>query len=1065
MDSCQEHVGGGGGQPHFHGDPFGDQDSGSSSPNKCLYGPSNYTSGVTGHPPLIGFAFDGHLIYGRYLSAAAPGFSAPLLDACGGHSHSSSSDVDENGISLGSYHYHTQVFDRTCPSGNMCVAGEVYKVSTTGPFNCFKANLAASITEGSSALLVASVSDSHAGENDMKYRCCEMEDYYMLTGNTFPSTSDYDGTTTCVAPANPDHGSFADTCATGQTLLSGNTCTPTCEEGYESCGTTRCVKGVITELATCISTGASCVKNFVSIAQTDQGAASPASEPAATLAPAASACDPHTCCADEDADGGRCPPNTENGPCPPGCDVAAATTSDVDCVETGNTAADCLDSCAVAAATVTTAQSGSGTACLGDYTCVAGDGACPAASSDPCAAVTCPAVSDACHVQGTCSGGTCSAETNAADGSSCDDGNAVTTPDTCASGVCGGTDPCAAVTCSAASDNCHVQGICSGGTCSAETNKADGSSCDDSNVATVDDVCASGVCTGSHPQLCSASAFATDSQCAAVSGSSLSLFNTARTCTGVSCLHAECCVAPQLCSASSFPSESGCAAGSDSSLSVFTTSGTCAGLACMQSECCEAAPVHCDGNWTEWYHSDNHTDHSEIVVDMESGEFSDWLTCSVSCGGGVQWKHWVVVVAAANGGSSCAAAHGHSEQQSCNEQACPADAVCQWSDWGACSLACGGGTRDRTYTLMEAAAGGGVDCVTAPDTTESEACNSQECSVAADCAGEYGQWRPCSAVCGNGTSSRHYHIVTEAANGGSSSTCTAADMTEETQACNSGECPVDCSGRWGQFGACSLTCGGGFRERTYTVDVSAAHGGSALTCDNPNGGTDSEPCNVDPCPEPEPEPEPEPVAIVVAETATVVVVTTTLYTTEQLEAAKDEVLVAVATAPENSAAVTIVSAITFPVAIEVIGEGSAARISFEADFKTQIASKLGGGGVFAAEAIIIDSIVAGSVEVQFHVAVPANVQIQAASMLTTLAASGGTVSITVGSTVVHVSTAAMTPPLVIAAPAPEPQPEPAQPSVGGTVELTAPKSAASASTAAARGSVVGAAVALLLAVI
>ena len=47
------------------------------------------------------------------------------------------------------------------------------------------------------------------------------------------------------------------------------------------------------------------------------------------------------------------------------------------CVETGNTANDCLDTCAVAAATVTTAASGGGTACAGDYTCLPGDGACP----------------------------------------------------------------------------------------------------------------------------------------------------------------------------------------------------------------------------------------------------------------------------------------------------------------------------------------------------------------------------------------------------------------------------------------------------------------------------------------------------------------------------------------------------------------------------------------------------------------------------------------------------------------------------------------------------------------
>lgn len=71
VDSCQEHVGQGGGQPHFHGDPFGDEDSTSGAPTRCLYGPSNYTSvdGVGGdtaaHPPVIGFAFDGHLIYGR----------------------------------------------------------------------------------------------------------------------------------------------------------------------------------------------------------------------------------------------------------------------------------------------------------------------------------------------------------------------------------------------------------------------------------------------------------------------------------------------------------------------------------------------------------------------------------------------------------------------------------------------------------------------------------------------------------------------------------------------------------------------------------------------------------------------------------------------------------------------------------------------------------------------------------------------------------------------------------------------------------------------------------------
>jgi hypothetical protein len=51
----------------------------------------------------------------------------------------------------------------------------------------------------------------------------------------------------------------------------------------------------------------------------------------------------------------------------------------VNCAETGNTAADCLATCAVAAATVVTAASNGGTVCAGAYTCVPGDGACPAA--------------------------------------------------------------------------------------------------------------------------------------------------------------------------------------------------------------------------------------------------------------------------------------------------------------------------------------------------------------------------------------------------------------------------------------------------------------------------------------------------------------------------------------------------------------------------------------------------------------------------------------------------------------------------------------------------------------
>ena len=60
----------------------------------------------------------------------------------------------------------------------------------------------------------------------------------------------------------------------------------------------------------------------------------------------------------------------------------AACAAVTDCVETGNTAADCTDACGIATATVTTQPTGGGTACTGDYSCSDGDGACVVTNCD-----------------------------------------------------------------------------------------------------------------------------------------------------------------------------------------------------------------------------------------------------------------------------------------------------------------------------------------------------------------------------------------------------------------------------------------------------------------------------------------------------------------------------------------------------------------------------------------------------------------------------------------------------------------------------------------------------------
>jgi hypothetical protein len=155
VDSCQSHVGQGGGPPHIHGDPFG---------ATCLYSISNYST-LDVHPPLIGFAVDGYLIYGRHMSPTAVGAST-VLDLCGGHDHDS----------MG-YHYHTQVLMMTSGStggNNAITKGLPYPISTTGPYFCFKGDLLAT--------------DSYWGSirgpiNDQKTQMCTgMTNYYLQQG-------------------------------------------------------------------------------------------------------------------------------------------------------------------------------------------------------------------------------------------------------------------------------------------------------------------------------------------------------------------------------------------------------------------------------------------------------------------------------------------------------------------------------------------------------------------------------------------------------------------------------------------------------------------------------------------------------------------------------------------------------------------------------------------------------------------------------------------------------------------------------------------------------------------
>ena len=218
-------------------------------------------------------------------------------------------------------------------------------------------------------------------------------------------------------------------------------------------------------------------------------------------------CDTPGVCQDAvECHNGQCPP-LPNKPDDADCnDGDACTTGDVcrsgvcvgvpvDCTALDTQCAMGQCNAETGSCVVTPLAEREGLSCNDQDACTTAD----VCSSGVCAGLPldCSGVADQCN-DGVCVDGACARDPTTLNGTVCDDGVLGTDNDQCVDGVCRGQDLCDGVMCLVPGP-CHEENAgCFRGQCPPLVNRPNGTSCDDDDPLTDDDVCTDGVCAGTN---------------------------------------------------------------------------------------------------------------------------------------------------------------------------------------------------------------------------------------------------------------------------------------------------------------------------------------------------------------------------------------------------------------------------------------------------------------------------------------------------------------------------------------------------------------------------------------
>jgi len=193
-----------------------------------------------------------------------------------------------------------------------------------------------------------------------------------------------------------------------------------------------------------------------------------------------------------------------------------------------------------------------------------------------------------------------------------------------------------------------------------------------------------------------------------------------------------------------------------------------------------------------------------ICVDCIWGDWSENSACACD---GLQERHRSIRVQSNYCGKPCVG--NLIETRNCQPDCEHKPTDCKfspWSDWSSCTATCGGGRSVRSRDIGQSCQFEGEPCL--GDLTETRGCEQQACEDAWDCIiSEWDEWSDCSKTCDIGQSKRSRDVMRRGRNGGKMCDAELA----EVKPCSLGPCGVktDCVwGAWEDWSSCTRSCGG-----------------------------------------------------------------------------------------------------------------------------------------------------------------------------------------------------------------------------------------------------------------